>query len=155
MTTTFNDQPGFEYTLKPNLLKTFADPGLPFLRFDQFISIVQWYRDVHFTPDNVPGFAEDIGKRYLVWTRHSISTYHRHIFPDALREPITISFHLPTPVRRTRLPLSVRMFDSAGLYFEHEQELVLELYNPERERFAIARWTSIPPIRDFVLANCA
>ena len=53
--------PEISYLLNPGVVKTFADPGKTFLTFDQFVTIVQWYRDTHYAPDHVEGFAKAVG----------------------------------------------------------------------------------------------
>lgn len=140
------------YDLSPGVLKTFADPGKKFLTFDQFVTIVQWYRDTHYAPENVPGFEKDIGTKYAVWTRSSTSSYFRHVFPDELDGDFTISFEIPSLESKAWFPLLVRMYDDQGLIFLHEQKLVIER-NVEG-RFMLSSWQKVPAIRDFVISQC-
>jgi len=139
------------YKISPGSVKTFAAPDKPFLAFNEFVNIVQWYRDVHWAPDNVPGFDQDIGKTYNVWTRHSVSTYHRHIFPDELAEPISISFEVLGLEKNASFPVRICLFDEYGMYFEHEQELVME--RMVGGRFVLTGWKKVPNVREFVLAQ--
>lgn len=140
------------YKLSPGMLKTFADPGKPFLTFDQFVTIVQWFRDDYFAPDHVSGFSEDIGRAYQVWTRSAVSSYHRHIFPDELVGDITISFEIPSLDSAAWFPLVVRMYDDQGLYFLHEQKLVIE--RNLGDRFVLSSWRKVPEVRDYLLSQC-
>lgn len=145
------ETPQFTYELSKGVLKTFATPGIPFLTFAHFVDIVQWYRDVHFAPDHVPGFEKDIGVNYQVWTRSATSTYERHIFPDELSGPITIGFSIPCLPSPAWIPLAVTMFDEQGLYFRHEQKLVMERL--VGNRMILTSWRKIPTVRKF-LEDC-
>lgn len=149
--TSHSNQKVFEYELTPDNLKTFASPGIPFLTFAHFVDIVQWYRDVYFAPDHVPGFKEDIGKAYQVWTRSTVSTYERHIFPRELSMPVTVQFSLPKPTSAAWFTLVVKMFDGHGLYFQHEQKLVIE--RNIGNRMVLSSWKKIDGLRSFVLRH--
>jgi len=96
------------------------------MAFNEYIDWVQWERDVCWAPDHVRDFDKDIGRAYNVWTRHSVSTYHRHILPDELTDPVTISFEIPNLDKNSTFPLLVKIYDDHGLFFEHKQELALE-----------------------------
>lgn len=146
------DLPRICYPLSPGVLKTFADPGKDFLTFDQFVTIVQWYRDTHYAPDNVPGFLKDVGRKYAVWTRSASSSYFRHVFPDEMAGDFTISFEIPSLESRAWFPLVVRMFDDDGLIFQHEQKLVIE--RCVGGRFVLSSWQKVPTIRDFLISQC-
>lgn len=138
------------YKLSHAVLKTFADAGKDFLTFDQFVTIVQWWRDVHMAPDYVPGFSDDIGKVYNVWTRTAVSSYHRHIFPDELCNDLTISFCIPHLMRASYIPLEVEIFDEDGTYFRHQQRLAFE--RMVGGRFVLTSWKKIPSVAKFAYA---
>ncbi|MEM6478578.1 MAG: hypothetical protein AAF647_05985 [Pseudomonadota bacterium] len=146
-------QIGAVYDLTPGQIKTFGDPSKPFLSFDRFVEIVQWYRDVHFAPDNVPGFREEIGAVYQVWTHSAMSTYHRHIFPNELTGPLKLSFEIPSLESSAWFPLHVKLFDDEGLYFAHEQKLVIE--RKVGERFMLTSWRKVPNLRNYLLSQVA
>lgn len=140
------------YTLSPGVLKTFASPGEPFLTFDQFVTIVQWYRDVHYAPESIPGFSQDIGCAYNIWTRSTVSNYLRHIFPQEVTGEIRISFEIPSLENASWFPILVRMFDENGLYFWQEQKIVIE--RNIGGRFSLTSWKKIPAIRAFLMSEC-
>ncbi|MDJ0630503.1 MAG: hypothetical protein QNJ44_19760 [Rhodobacter sp.] len=144
-------KPKFTYELLPGVLKTFADPGIPFLTFAHFVDIVQWYRDVYFAPEHVPGFEQDIGKKYQVWTRSATSLYERHLFPGELGGPVTISFEIPSLPSAAWFPLFVSMYDDQGLYFRHEQKLVIE--RNIGDRMVLSSWQKVPTVRNFLVMN--
>ncbi|MCV6592364.1 MAG: hypothetical protein OIF48_05385 [Silicimonas sp.] len=144
--------PEITYRLTPGVLKTFADPGKGFLTFDQFVTIVQWYRDTHYAPDHVEGFADAVGRDYMVWTRSATSSYFRHVFPDALTSDFTIGFSIPSLDSRAWFPLEVRMYDGQELVFQHVQKLVME--RKVKDRFVLSSWQKVPPIREFLLSQC-
>jgi hypothetical protein len=83
------------YNIKPAHLKTFGDPFVPYLRFDQIVNVAQWHRDVFYGPDNVKGFAQAMGTEIMVWTSQTVTNYLRHILPDELTSDVTISFEVP------------------------------------------------------------
>lgn len=139
---------GKSYQMTPQVLKTFADPSKPFLSFDQFVNIAQWYRDEYYARDNVAGFDQDIGTAYLVWTRHTSSTYFRHIFPDLLENEVTISFEVPHLNHASWFPLVIKMYDPEGMIFAHEQQLVLE--RKVAERFVLSSWRREPALAEFL-----
>ncbi|WP_127044800.1 hypothetical protein [Pseudorhodobacter sp. E13] len=141
------------YQRSPANLKTFCSPGKPFMAFNEFVDLVQWERDVYWAPDNVKGFEQDIGQAYNVWTRRSVSVYHRHIFPDELTDPVTIAFEVPHLDKNATFPLVVKIFDDHGLYFEHEQELALERL--VSGRFILSSWKKVPKVREFLLSQVA
>lgn len=140
------------YTLSPSVLKTFGTPEKPFLSFDQFINIVQWYRDVFYAVDNVKGFEKDIGTRYAIWTRRATSRYYNHIFFDQLTEDVTITFSIPRLDRNATFPIAVKIHDRKRVYFEHEQEIALERLSEGRA--VLSGWKRVPEIRDFLLSQC-
>lgn len=139
------------YRITPQVLKTFANPSIPFLSFDQFVTIAQWYRDEYFAPDHVKGFSADIGKAYLVWTRFTSSVYHRHVFPDQLRESLCISFEIPHLDYASWFPLAIKIYDGAGLIFEHEQKLVIE--RNIDGRFVLSSWKKVVELRSFLISQ--
>ena len=139
------------YQITPAVIKTFASPDKPFVSFNEFVNIAQWYRDVHYAPDNVVGFEQDIGQAYNVWTRQSVSTYHRHIFPDELSEDVTISFEIPHLERNASFPIKITLFDELGVYFEHQQDVALERL--VGGRFVLTSWRKIPQISKFLLSQ--
>ncbi|WP_306046595.1 hypothetical protein [Nioella sp. MMSF_3534] len=140
-----------QYQISPGEIKTFASPFQPFLTFNEFVNIVQWYRDSSFAPDNVPGFEKDVGQAYNVWTRRAVSTYHRHIFPDELSEDVTIAFEIPHLERNASFPIRVTIFDTLGVYFEHEQEVVVERLVDGR--FLLTGWRKVPQVAKFLLSQ--
>lgn len=142
---------GISYKITPSVLKTFADPSKPFLSFDQFVNIAQWYRDDYYARDHVPGFDADIGTAYLVWTRHTSSSYFRHIFPDQLTKDLTISFEIPHLEHASWFPLVIKVFDEDGLYFLHEQQLVIE--RNVGGRFMLSSWRRVPGLRAFLTSQ--
>ncbi|MDO6732836.1 hypothetical protein Q4577_22735 [Marinovum sp. 2_MG-2023] len=145
------DVPMISYQRSPANLKTFCSPAKPFMAFNEFVDLVQWERDVCWAPDNVKDFEKEIGQVYNVWTRRSVSTYLRHIFPDELTDPVSISFEIPNLDKNATFPLLVRIFDDHGLYFEHEQELALERL--VEGRFVLSGWKKVPKVRDFLLSQ--
>lgn len=147
-----SNAPEISYRLNPGVVKTFADPGKPFLTFDQFVTIVQWYRDTYYAPDHVEGFSKSAGVEYMVWTRSADSSYYRHVFPDELKTDFRVAFSIPSLDSPAWFPLVVRMYDGENLVFKHEQKLVVErLVN---DRFVLSSWTKIPGLRDFLQSQC-
>lgn len=144
--------PEISYLLNPGVLKTFADPGKTFLTFDQFVTIVQWYRDTYYAPDHVEGFADAVGSDYMVWTRSANSSYFRHVFPDELTSDFRVTFSIPSLDSKAWFPLVVRMYDGEELVFKHEQKLVIE--RKVNDRFVLSSWQKVPAIRDFVMSQC-
>jgi hypothetical protein len=134
------------YRMTPALVKTYAISGLPFLTFYEFTDLTGWYRDMYFAPDHVPGYREDIGKDYTVWTRETTSTYHRHIIFDALNNDISISFEVPSLDAASWFPLRIRLFDDDGVYFEHDQKLVVERLSDGKS--ALTSWKKIPQLAE-------
>lgn len=134
------------YRLSPALVRTHAMSGLPFLTFYEFTDLTGWYRDMYFAPEHVPGYREDIGKAYTVWTRETTSTYHRHIILDALTKDISISFEVPSLDAASWFPLRIRLFDDDGLYFEHDQKLVVERLSDGKS--ALTSWKKIPQLAE-------
>ena len=144
--------PEISYVLSPGVLKTFADPGKPFLTFDQFVTIVQWYRDTYYAPDHVEGFSEAVGVDYMVWTRSANSSYYGHVFPDELTSDFRIAFSIPSLDSKAWFPLVVRMYDGENLVFKHEQKLVIE--RRVNDRFVLSSWQKVPEISDFITSQC-
>jgi len=141
-----------EYTLTPADLKTFSTSGMPFLTFDEFLNIVKWYRDGFYAGMNVTNFITDIGKKYNVWTRHTVSTYHRHIIFSELVDSVTLSFEIPHLEKFASFPLKIKISDGDGIYFYHEQELAIDhLVNG---KFVVTSWAKIPEIRKFLKSQC-
>lgn len=134
------------YQLESAFVKTFAMSGLPFLTFYEFTDLTGWYRDMYFAPKHVAGYREDIGKVYTVWTRETTSTYHRHIILDALKKDLSISFEVPSLDAASWFPLRIRLFDDDGLYFEHDQKLVVERLSDGKS--ALTSWKKIPQLAD-------
>jgi len=134
------------YHLTPALVKTYSMSGLPFLTFYEFTDLTGWYRDMYFAPEHVPGYREDIGKAYTVWTRETTSTYHRHIILDELTKDISISFEVPSLDAASWFPLRIRLFDDDGLYFEHGQKLVVERLSDGKS--ALTSWKKIPQLAE-------
>lgn len=139
------------YQISPGEVKTFASPAKPFLAFNEFVNIAQWYRDVYFAPEHVSGFERDIGQLYNVWTRRSVSAYHRHIFPEELTDALTISFEIPHLERNATFPIRITLFDDFGVYFEQDQEVVLE--RNIGGRFVLSGWRKVRPVADFLLSQ--
>lgn len=134
------------YQLKPALVKTYAMSGLPFLTFYEFTDLTGWYRDMYFAPEQVAGYREDIGKTYTVWTRETTSTYHRHIILDALTKDISISFEIPSLDAASWFPLRICLFDDDGLYFEHDQKLVVERLSDDKA--VLTSWKKVPQLAE-------
>ena len=136
---------GIAYQLKPDLVRTFAMSGLPFLTFYEFNDMAGWYRDVHFAPDHVAGYKEDIGKSYTVWTKSATSEYRRHIFLDELKSEVTMSFAIPSLDTASWFPLRIQLFDRDGLYFQHDQKLVVERMSEGRS--TLTSWKKVPQLQ--------
>jgi hypothetical protein len=134
------------YQLTPNFVRTFAMSGLPFMAFYEFNDLTGWCRDTYFAPDHVEGYDKDIGTKYTVWTHDATSAYRRHIFLDELSEDITISFEIPSLKTVSSFPLRIRLYDKGGLYFQHDQKLVVERIHEDRT--ALTSWKKIPQLRD-------
>lgn len=134
------------YTLKPGFVRTFATSGYPFLTFYEFNDLTGWCRDTYFAPDNVEGYAEDIGKSYTVWTHNAVSAYRRHIILESLTGNIEVSFEIPFLDANSWFPLRIRLFDGDGLYFQTDQKLVVERIDVTGS--AITSWKKIPQLRD-------
>lgn len=134
------------YPLSPDFIKTFAHAGLPFLTFYEFNDLVGWCRDVYFAPDHVAGYKEDIGKKYTIWTRDTISAYRRHIIFDSLANDVTISFEIPYLNTASWFPLRICLYDCAGLYFQQDQKLVVERLTEGYPR--LSSWKKIPKLKN-------
>lgn len=134
------------YPLSPNFIKTFATSGLPFLTFYEFNDLTGWCRDTYFTADHVAGYEDDIGKNYSIWTHEATSAYRRHIFLDDLSKDIKVSFEIPNLNTASWFPLRIRLFDSKGLYFQHDQKLVVERISDGRH--TLTSWKKIPQLQD-------
>jgi hypothetical protein len=134
------------YALSPAAIRTFATSGLPFLTFYEFTDLAGWYRDTYFAPDHVEGYARDIGVAYTVWTYETVSRYHRHLFLDDMPNDIAITFDIPTLDASSWFPLRIRLHDSAGLYFQHDQKLVVERLSAAGT--ALASWKKVAPLRE-------
>lgn len=133
------------YPLSPSFIRTFAMSGLPFMTFYEFGGLAGWHRDTYFAPDHVPGYAQDIGTRYTVWTHEATSSYRRHIFLDAISQDMTISFEVPCLTTASWFPLRIRIYDSAGLFFQHDQKLVVERLGEDGA--ALTSWKKIPALK--------
>jgi len=136
------------YEITPGQMRTFGVPAHDFLTFDQYVNVVQWYRDLYYATDSIPGFARDIGVRYRIWTRRTSCTYHRHIFFDQTRRPVTIGFSIPHLQHRATFPIRAVLFDADGLYYEHEQEIAVE--HRVGEGFRLTSWSKVPPLADYL-----
>lgn len=138
------------YQISPGSLKTFSVPGKPFLSFDQFLNVVQWYRDYHYAAENVEHFTSLAGKEYSVWTVRQNSSYHRHVWLDQLSTDLTLSFEVLPLERSATFSLQVELSGAKGeLYFSHFQELAVERLGANG--FILTSWRRIPGIRDFLL----
>jgi hypothetical protein len=138
--------PGIAYVVKPQSIKTFAVSGQPFLTFYEFDDLAGWYRDTYFAPDNVPNYEKEVGTAYTVWTHETHNFYRRHIFPDSLKKPVTISFEITNLDTSAWFPLRIRVFDDDGLYFQCDQRLVVESLGKDGGR--LTSWKKIPALRD-------
>ena len=134
------------YTLQPAFVRSFANSGQPFLTFYEFNALTGWCRDMYFAPDHVAGYDKEIGKSYTVWTHEAVSSYRRHIFPDALTGHIEISFEVPCLNAAPWFPLRTCLYDRDGLYFQTDQKLVVERIHAEGA--ALTSWKKIPQLRD-------
>ncbi len=134
------------YTLKPGFVRTFAHSGYPFLTFYEFTELAGWCRDTYFAPDHVPGYAQDVGKTYTVWTHDTFSAYRRHIILDALSGNLEISFEVPHLDAMSWFPLRICIFDRDGLYFQTDQKLVVDRIGDGGA--ALTSWKKIPALRD-------
>ncbi len=137
--------PGVAYVVKPESVRTFAASGHPFLTFYEFNDLAGWYRDTYFAPDHVPGYASEVGTAYTVWTHETHNLYRRHIFLNALRTPVTISFEVPDLDTAAWFPLRIRVFDKDGLYFQSDQKLVVERLGEISGH--LTSWKKIPALR--------
>lgn len=138
------------YQMSPGDLKTFSVPGKPFLSFDQYLNVVQWYRDYHYAADNVADYAALVGKSISVWTVRQNANYHKHIWLDELKDELTISFEIPYLNRNATFPLLVKFLTVGGeLVFSHFQELAVE--RSVGDKFVLTSWRRIPQLRDFLL----
>lgn len=139
------EQAGIHYALTPNMVRTFATAGFPFLTFYEFTDLAGWYRDTHFAPDHVPGYKTEAGHSYTVWTLDTTSAHRRHIFLDDLKGDVTLSFTVPSLDQAAWFPLRIRLFDRGGLYFQHDQKLVVERLTDEGGK--LTSWKKIPNLR--------
>lgn len=134
------------YSLSPDFIKTFAMSGLPFLTFYEYNNLTGWCRDTYFAPDHVSGYRDNIGKTYTIWTHDATSAYRRHIFLDDISKDITISFEVPHLSSASWFPLRIRLYDHEGVYFQHDQKLVVERITQERSM--LTSWKKIPQLKD-------
>ena len=139
------------YEIPTPMFRLFAKDGVPFMNFAQFNNLVQMYRDEFWASQYVENFAEDIGSRYNVWTRSTSNTYHRHIFFDQIKSPISISFDVLPLKQRATIPLHITLFDEEGIYFTQEQVLVIEKISDGKGQ--ICGWRKIDTVRDFLLSQ--
>ena len=136
---------GVSYTLKPALIRTFATAGFPFLTFYEFNELTGWYRDTYFAPEHVDNYELDAGRSYTVWTHETTSIYRRHIFLDALEGDVTLSFEVPSLDTASWFPLRIQLFDQGGLYFRHDQKLVVDRLSDGASR--LTSWKKIPDLK--------
>ena len=134
------------YDIKPDLVRSFATSGVPFLTFYEFNDLTGWCRDTYFAPEHVAGYAEEIGKTYTVWTHDAFCAYRRHIFPDRLTGPVRMSFEVPSLTALSWFPLRICVFDRDGLYFQTDQKLVVERIGAGGA--ALTSWRKVPALRD-------
>lgn len=134
------------YTLKPAFVRTFATSGYPFLTFYEFNDLAGWCRDTYFAPQHVPGYADDIGTAYTVWTHDAFSAYRRHIFLDKISSNIAVTFEIPSLDAAAWFPLRIRICDAQGLFFQTDQKLVVERIQPDGSQ--LTSWKKIPQLRD-------
>lgn len=140
------------YELNHADLYTFALSGMPFLTFDEFLNIVKWYRDGYYAGSNVKGFSNDVGRKYSVWTRHTVSNYYRHVVLEEIIGDLYLSFEIPDLNRRGSFPLLVKLYDEGGDYFVHQQELAVERF--VNDRFVLSSWAKVPPLSEFLKSQC-
>lgn len=141
-----SDLAGIHYVLTPSMVRTFATAGFPFLTFYEFADLAGWYRDTYFAPDHVPGYKTEAGHSYTVWTLDTTSAHRRHIFLDDLKADVTLSFTVPSLDQTAWFPLRIRLFDRDGLYFQHDQKLVVERLVGEGGN--LTSWKKIPNLRN-------
>jgi len=140
------------YQISPGSLKTFSVPGKPFLSFDQFLNVVQWYRDYHYAAENVERFSTLAGKEYSVWTVRQNSSYFRHVWLEQLSSDLKLSFEVLPLVRNATFSLQIELSGPNGeLYFSHFQELAVERLG--KNGFVLTSWRRVPEIRDFLLSE--
>lgn len=142
------------YRISPGSLKTFSVPGKPFLSFDQFLNVVQWYRDYHYAAENVDRFSELAGKEFSVWTVRQNSCYFRHVWLDQMSTDLTLTFEVLPLDRNATFSLKIELSGENGeLYFQHLQELAVERLG--QNGFVLTSWRRIPEIRNFLLSQVA
>lgn len=134
------------YALKPAFVRTFAHSGHPFLTFYEFNDLAGWCRDVNFAPDYVPGYADDAGVAYNVWTHEAVNIYRRHIILDELTSDIDVTFEIPSLQAASWFPLRISITDRNGLYFQTDQKLVVERIDQGGTK--IVSWKKLPQLAD-------
>lgn len=133
-------------SLKPALVRSFATSGYPFLTFYEFNHLTGWCRDHWFVPKCVPGYDDDIGRIYNVWTHETRCIYRRHIMLEELVGDISVTFEIPNLEAMSWFPLRIRVLDRDGLYFQTDQKLVVERI--QDGKVALTSWRKIPQLRE-------
>ena len=137
------------FEIKQSTLMSFAAPEKPFLAFDQFCNIVQYYRDVHYAPNFIRNFQTDIGRRYNLWTAELSAYYKRNLIFDDLIQEIKISTSLGNVTKNSTFPICFELFDQDGLYFSLVQQIAVERFI--EGRFHLTSWRKVDTICEFVL----
>jgi hypothetical protein len=138
------------YKIPPATLMSFSDPGKPFLSFDQFLNVVQWFRDNIYALEHIQNYTSLAGKEFTMWTVRQESSYHQHIWFDQLDEDLELSFEVLPLDRNSSFSLKVELRLSNGdLCFRHTQELAVEKMG--KNGFRMTSWKKVPEIRDFLL----
>lgn len=132
------------YELKPDFVRSFANAGYPFLTFYEFGDLAGFCRDTYFAPDHVPGYSEEVGKSYTVWTHETYGAYRRHIMLDDLTRSVRISFEVPRLDAASWFPLRISVHDRNGLYFQTDQKLVVDRI--DARGMALSSWKKIPQL---------
>lgn len=134
------------HRLTPALVRSFATSGYPFLTFYEFNHLTGWCRDHRFVPTCVPGYDDDLGRVYNVWTHEAQCIYRRHILLDALAGDISVTFEIPHLDAMSWFPLRISVLDRGGLYFQTDQKLVVERIRDGKA--ALTSWRKIPQLRE-------
>lgn len=140
------------YEVPLAILLKFADRDIPYLSFDKFHNVAKLYRDEYFACQYIDGFMWDVGVKYNVWTRDLYAKYHRHVFFDAVKTVIKISFEIPHLTKNATVPLNISIFDEDGVYFTMNQDLAFDV--KKGDKWKVTSWRKIEPIRDGVMQLC-
>ncbi|WP_223640638.1 hypothetical protein [Rhodobacter sp. TJ_12] len=142
------------YRISPDKLRTFGTEGKPFLSFDQFLNLVQHFRDDHYAAQHIQGFVEEVGRFYSIWTVTQESRYFRHIWFDQIDSDLSIEFQILPLTQSSNFLLDIALRGADGaLYFTNRQKLAVDRL--VGDRFVLASWKRIPGLRAFLEAQAA